>query len=51
MLKAVCLAAVAVLDVAAGANGFIMLVSPELWYLAVPGVTTTSRLTSTSSEI
>lgn len=41
MLKAVCLAAAATLGVAAAANGLVMLVSPELWYLAVPGVTTT----------
>src|SRR5688572_1516512 len=41
MLKSFCLAVAAVLGVAALANGVYMLVAPEVWYFAVPGVTTT----------
>ena len=41
MLKTTCLGVAAVLGVAAEANGVFMLWSPEVWYLAVPGVTTT----------
>jgi hypothetical protein len=41
MLKSFCRALAAVLGVAALANGIYMLVAPEGWYLAVPGVTTT----------
>lgn len=41
MLKAICLALAALLGIAAIANGLYMLVAPESWYLAVPGVTTT----------
>lgn len=41
MLKSVCLALAVALGIAAGANGVYMLVSPESWYFAVPGVTTT----------
>ncbi|HVZ03320.1 hypothetical protein [Hyphomicrobium sp.] len=41
MLKAFCLAVAVVLGIAAIANGVFMLVSPEGWYFAVPGVTTT----------
>lgn len=41
MLKSFCLALAALLGVAAVANGTFMLVSPEPWYFAVPGVTTT----------
>ncbi len=40
MLKSLCLALAAVLGVAALANGVYMLVAPESWYFAVPGVTT-----------
>lgn len=41
MLKTICLGVAAALGVAAEANGLFMLWSPEAWYLAVPGVTTT----------
>lgn len=41
MLKTTCLGVAAVLGVAAEVNGVFMLWSPEAWYLAVPGVTTT----------
>jgi len=41
MLKAICIAAAITLGIAAIANGLFMLVDPERWYLAVPGVTTT----------
>ncbi|MTD94136.1 hypothetical protein GIW81_07265 [Hyphomicrobium sp. xq] len=41
MLKSFCLALAVALGVAALANGVYMLVAPEDWYLAVPGVTTT----------
>ena len=41
MLKAICLGVAVVLGIAAVANGIYMLVAPESWYFAVPGVTTT----------
>ena len=41
MHKTFCLALAIVLGVAALANGLYMLVAPENWYFAVPGVTTT----------
>lgn len=41
MLKFICLGLALALAVGAGANGVFMLISPEGWYLAVPGVTTT----------
>lgn len=41
MLKSICLALAVVLGVASLANGAFMLVAPEDWYFAVPGVTTT----------
>ncbi|MPZ29664.1 MAG: NAD-dependent epimerase/dehydratase family protein [Rhodospirillales bacterium] len=39
--RALCIGVAAVLGVAASANGLFMLASPEAWYFAVPGVTTT----------
>jgi len=41
MLKTISISLAAVLGVAAVANGLFMLISPEGWYFAVPGVTTT----------
>jgi hypothetical protein len=41
MLKASCLALAVLLGLALAANGIFMLVSPEHWYVAVPGVTST----------
>jgi hypothetical protein len=41
MLKRICLAVAIVLGFGALANGAFMLVSPQDWYVAVPGVTTT----------
>lgn len=41
MLKSFCLAVAIVLGIAAILNGVFMLVAPESWYVAVPGVTTT----------
>ena len=41
MLKPVCLAIAVVLGIAALANGVFMLIAPQDWYFAVPGVTTT----------
>jgi len=41
MSKSLCLAAAVLLGVAMEANGVFMLLSPEAWYLAVPGVTAT----------
>lgn len=41
MLKTICVALAVVLGIAAIANGVYMLVSPDSWYFAVPGVTTT----------
>lgn len=41
MIRQVALATAVVLGFAAGANGAFMLVSPQNWYFAVPGVTTT----------
>jgi uncharacterized protein YjeT (DUF2065 family) len=41
MLKSFCLALAVLLGFALEANGIFMLVAPESWYFAVPGVTTT----------
>jgi hypothetical protein len=41
MLKSFCLALAVLVGAAAVANGVCMLLAPESWYLAVPGVTTT----------
>ena len=41
MTKTFCIGIALALGVAAVANGFFMLVAPEAWYFAVPGVTTT----------
>lgn len=41
MLKSTCIGLAALLGVAALANGVFMLLAPEAWYFAVPGVTTT----------
>lgn len=41
MWKSISLAIAVVLGAAAVANGLFMLISPEGWYFAVPGVTTT----------
>ena len=41
MWRALCVGAAIVLGLAAIANGLFMLASPEAWYFAVPGVTTT----------
>lgn len=41
MLKMLCLALAVLIGTAAIANGAYMLVAPESWYFAVPGVTTT----------
>jgi hypothetical protein len=41
MLQRVCIGAAVLMGLAALANGIFMLVSPEHWYFAVPGVTTT----------
>jgi hypothetical protein len=41
MAKSVCLGLAVLLGIALGANGVFMLVSPENWYFAVPGVTST----------
>jgi hypothetical protein len=40
-LQTSCLALAVLLGVALGANGIFMLVSPEVWYVLVPGVTST----------
>ena len=40
-MKSLCVGLAALLGVAAIANGIYMLASPEAWYFAVPGVTTT----------
>lgn len=40
-MKSLCLGLAVVLGVALEANGIFMLVSPENWYVAVPGVTST----------
>ena len=40
-MKSLCLGLAVLLGVAAIANGIYMLASPEAWYFAVPGVTTT----------
>jgi hypothetical protein len=41
MKKSICLTVASALGIAAIANGIFMLVAPENWYFAVPGVTTT----------
>jgi hypothetical protein len=41
MMKSTCLGLALALARGAGANGVFMLVSPDGWYTAVPGVTTT----------
>jgi hypothetical protein len=41
MLKTTCIGLAVVLGAGAVINGVFMLVSPDGWYLAVPGVTTT----------
>jgi hypothetical protein len=41
MLKSLCLGVAVLFGVALGANGIFMLVAPENWYFAVPGVTPT----------
>jgi hypothetical protein len=41
MLRSLCLGLAVLLGVALEANGVFMLVSPEQWYFAVPGVTST----------
>ncbi len=41
MWKMICVGTGLALGVAAEANGIFMLVAPEAWYFAVPGVTTT----------
>jgi hypothetical protein len=41
MLKASCLGLAVLLGLALAANGIFMLASPEHWYVAVPGVTST----------
>lgn len=41
MLTTLCIALAALLGVAMEANGIFMLVAPETWYFAVPGVTAT----------
>ena len=42
MLKRLCLGVAIVLGLVAEANGLFMLYSPNDWYFAVPGVTTTA---------
>jgi uncharacterized protein YjeT (DUF2065 family) len=41
MLKQICIGVAVLMGFLAIANGVFMLVSPEAWYFAVPGVTTT----------
>lgn len=41
MWKVICIGVALALGVAAEANGIFMLIAPEAWYFAVPGVTTT----------
>ena len=41
MLKQLCIGVAVLMGVLAEANGVFMLVSPDGWYFAVPGVTTT----------
>ena len=41
MLKTTCIWLAITLGVLSGANGVFMLIAPEAWYAAVPGVTTT----------
>ena len=49
MSKSLCLAVAVLLGVAMEANGVFMLLSPEAWYLAVPGVTSTGPFNQHSS--
>jgi len=42
-MKLLCIGAAIVMGIAALANGLFMLVSPDHWYLTVPGVTTTGH--------
>ena len=51
MLKALCLGLAVLLGLALAANGIFMLVSPEHWYVLVPGVTSPDPSTSTSCAI
>ncbi|MGO4726498.1 MULTISPECIES: hypothetical protein [unclassified Inquilinus] len=41
MLKQICVGVAVLMGVLAEANGVFMLLSPDAWYFAVPGVTTT----------
>ena len=41
MLKTFCISTAVLLGVLAIANGIYMLIAPESWYFAIPGVTTT----------
>ena len=41
MLKQICVGLAVLMGVLAEANGVFMLLSPDSWYFAVPGVTTT----------
>lgn len=41
MLKATCIGLAITLGILAGANGVFMLLAPDPWYAAVPGVTAT----------
>jgi hypothetical protein len=41
VLKSTCISLAILLGLAAAANGVFMLLAPEGWYFAVPGVTTT----------
>jgi hypothetical protein len=41
MMRTLCIGVASVIGVAAEANGLFMLASPESWYFAIPGVTTT----------
>jgi hypothetical protein len=41
MLQRICIGAAILMGLAALANGLFMLVTPERWYLSVPGVTDT----------
>jgi hypothetical protein len=50
MLKSLCLGLAVLLGDALEANGIFMLVSPENWYLAVPGVTSTGAASDTINK-
>lgn len=41
MLRPLCIGLAVVLGLGAAANGVVMLLAPDSWYVAVPGVTTT----------